>query len=413
MSGSIPIIVDQHAENAAFLWLLRDAAVLGANYTLEDLAELDNRVEANLDGLRVAENLGWTTSRSALELGEPGEIFAAASLAVENADGAQIDEVLKVAAQSRDNIRAFVSALGWFEYTHIEAVIETFLSANSNLYQHLGLSACAINRVDPGEILIRHLGSDSLPLRTRALRAVGELKRADLASTTREHWQAEDEHCRFWALWSSVLLGDTDAAMALKAFVRPGSPFADRAVQVIARVISGELLQNWLASLARDENTRRFALLGAGYSGDPFYMPGLFNQMEEPDFARVAGEAFSMITGADLAYLDLEVEWPQGYESGPTDDPEDENVDLDPDEDLPWPGRAPVEAWWTEHSASYTAGERYLCGARISESQCESVLATGYQRQRHAAALELALMGDAVLPEVRAPGYRQRKKWPS
>ncbi|MEL7047023.1 MAG: hypothetical protein AAGL66_18725, partial [Pseudomonadota bacterium] len=146
---------------------------------------------------------------------------------------------------------------------------------------------------------------------------------------------------------------------------------------------------------------------------DPFYMPGLFNQMEEPDLARVAGEAFSMITGADLAYLDLEVDWPEGYESGPTDDPEDENVDLDPDEDLPWPGRAPVEAWWTERSASYTAGERYLCGARISESQCESVLATGYQRQRHAAALELALMGDAALPEIRAPGYRQKRKWPS
>lgn len=413
VSGSIPIIVDQHAENAAFLWLLRDAAVLGANYTLEDLAELDYRVEANLDGLRVAENLGWTTSKSALELGEPGEVFAAASLAIENADGARIDEVLKVAAQSRDNIRAFVSALGWFEYSRVEALIETFLSANSNLYQHLGLSACAIHRVDPGEMLIRHLGSDSLPLRTRALRAVGELKRADLASSIREHWQAEDEHCRFWALWSSVLLGDTDAATALKAFVRPESLYADRAVQVIARVTEGELLQNWLSSLAREKSTRRFALLGAGYSGDPFYMPGLFNQMEEPGFARVAGEAFSLITGADLAYLDLDVDGPEGHESGPSEDPEDDTVDLDPDEDLPWPGRPHIEAWWAAHSAPYTAGERYLCGARISESQCENVLAIGYQRQRHAAALELALMGEATLPEVRAPGYRQKKQWRS
>ena len=32
--------------------------------------------------------------------------------------------------------------------------------------------------------------------------------------------------------------------------------------------------------------------------------------MTIPDLARVAGEAFSMITGVDIAYEDLEVEWP-------------------------------------------------------------------------------------------------------
>ncbi|MCR1764356.1 hypothetical protein NAG16_14970, partial [Pseudomonas aeruginosa] len=48
---SIAAIVDQHAEEAAFLALLRDYAVRAPHYDLEELAELDQRIEAHLDGL--------------------------------------------------------------------------------------------------------------------------------------------------------------------------------------------------------------------------------------------------------------------------------------------------------------------------------------------------------------------------
>jgi hypothetical protein len=56
-------IVEQHAEEAAFLWLLRDAAVGAPHYDLKDLARLDERVEAHLDGLRIAGVEGWEICR--------------------------------------------------------------------------------------------------------------------------------------------------------------------------------------------------------------------------------------------------------------------------------------------------------------------------------------------------------------
>lgn len=52
-------IVSQHVEEAAFLWLLRSNDTRQPHYALKDLAKLDDRVEAHLDGLRVAEEPGW------------------------------------------------------------------------------------------------------------------------------------------------------------------------------------------------------------------------------------------------------------------------------------------------------------------------------------------------------------------
>jgi hypothetical protein len=71
--------------------------------------------------------------------------------------------------------------------------------------------------------------------------------------------------------------------------------------------------------------------------GDPMSIPWLIQMMKAPELARVAGEALTMITGVDIAYEDLEGKWPEGFEAGPTENAEDEDVEMDPGEDLAWP----------------------------------------------------------------------------
>jgi uncharacterized protein (TIGR02270 family) len=76
-------IVEQHTEDAAFLWLLRSEAVSAPHYDLNDLSDLDNRVESHIDGLRVAGNAGREICQEALSWEKPEEIFAAGVLAFE------------------------------------------------------------------------------------------------------------------------------------------------------------------------------------------------------------------------------------------------------------------------------------------------------------------------------------------
>jgi uncharacterized protein (TIGR02270 family) len=83
-------IIEQHAEEAAFLWLQRDAAIHEPHYSLKDIAHLDDRLEAHIDGLRIAGDTGWEICKAALALNEPGEVFAAAVLAFEGEDGQRI-----------------------------------------------------------------------------------------------------------------------------------------------------------------------------------------------------------------------------------------------------------------------------------------------------------------------------------
>ncbi len=161
----IPVIVEQHAEEAAFLWMLRDAAVRAPHYRLKDLAKLDNRVEAHIDGLRIAGEEGWRLCKEGLQSGEAGEVFAAAVLAFEEQNGERIDKLVTVARQSDKAFRGLVSALGWIPHADLQEVLPQLLSANALIYRRLGISACAIQRKDPGDALISALKDPDSKLR--------------------------------------------------------------------------------------------------------------------------------------------------------------------------------------------------------------------------------------------------------
>jgi hypothetical protein len=63
-----------------------------------------------------------------------------------------------------------------------------------------------------------------------------------------------------------------------------------------------------------------------------------------------------------------------------------------------------------EKELQFKTGTRYLCGQPITESHLQHVLRYGYQRQRYAAALELAIMNpNQPLFNVCAPGFRQKQ----
>jgi uncharacterized protein (TIGR02270 family) len=401
-------IVEQHAEETAFLWILRNEATREPNRDLDSLGELDERIDAHLDGLRVAGRHGWDACREQLAWREAGEIFAAASVALQSRIGRRFDAVLDVAAGSAELAGGVVGALAWSPYRDIEQTLNALIESAEGCLRAIGLAAAAAHRRDPGPFLAAALLDRDASIRIRALRMAAQLGRRDLLSLfPRSDAMAPIEE-RFWSAWATMLLGDRQAADALRNIALSHTMFAEVACDLAARSIMDDETTARQLQPALLPGASRLATVAAGALGDPAHVPWLIELMRDEPLARIAGEAFTTITGVDLMRAKLSVMRPDGFESGPNDDPDDDNVGIDPDEHLPWPRPNAVAHWWSENVSRFVAGQRYLLGRPISLDVLRAVLRHGRQRQRRAAALELTLLqpGEPLF-EIRARADRQ------
>lgn len=142
-------VIDQHSEEAAFLWTQRDQAVASPRYTLKHLAKLDGRVEAHVDGLRVAAEVGWETCLAVLGAG-PGEVFAGAILAFGSGDASRIQLVLEAGSSDPLVARGLISALGWLAKGRATDAAMALVGDVQPEVRRTGIAACAIHRIDPG-----------------------------------------------------------------------------------------------------------------------------------------------------------------------------------------------------------------------------------------------------------------------
>jgi uncharacterized protein (TIGR02270 family) len=389
----IELVVEQHAEESAFLWLIRDAAVRAPHYKPHERKRLDNRVEAHLDGLRVAGDPGWEIAwKQVEERTEPGEIFAVAVLAFESGDAKKIESVLTLAVKKPELARAAASALGWLPEAIAPVRIAPLVGHSFPAVRRIGLAGYAIRRLNPGTAIEKALNDSDLDLRARALKMVGEMGYGVWLPLLKKHLAIGHLPCRFYAAWSAALLaGDSAAIAELQTIALTESGYRQRAAEVVVRRLDVAVAQRWLTMLASLPGSERIAIYGMGALGDPASVPKLLDWMKLPPLARVAGEAFTFITGAHLADLDFDGNLPEGFEAGPNEDALDENVSMDPDDGLPWPDVAKVSRWWSANQGRFSKGTRYLCGKPITLEWLQEVVLKERQRLRTAAAVELLI----------------------
>jgi len=405
-------VVSLHAEDAAFLWFLRNSAAKAPNYKLKDLADLDERVEANIDGLRVADKTGWEFSKQLLDQDEPGSVFSTAVLALEGTDESKINLVYEKVESVPEFSNEIVAAFGWIDAKFLQGKVMGLLVSSSPFWRRLGVSVCVVHGVNPGKYIETALDDDELLLRARALRAVGELGLKEFSAKLKESLQSNDERCCFWAAWSSLLIGEfRNALPVLKKIAESDSFFNNKALLIALRAMDTKSSYTWLIEFTKKTDRLRTVVEGTAAVGDPVFIPWLIKQMEVPELAQVAGESFASITGVDIEYEDLDGEQPEDFDAGPNDNPSDENINMDQDEDLPYPDSNLIQQWWDSHKQQFINGKRYLLGQEISQQSLVSVLLQGNQRQRAAAAIEFVIMKPGTsLFETRVPAKRQQRQ---
>jgi uncharacterized protein (TIGR02270 family) len=331
-------------------------------------------------------------------------------MALESADQGRLSNVLEVVRNVPETIDAMVSAIGWLPLDQAMLPIRDLMNDDYCFHQEVGIAAAAIHRWHPGAGLARLMASAHAAVRARALKAAGEFGDKQVLQDLLISLRDPDEHCVFAAAWSGTLLGLPACADVLLSIAESPTRNSHAAADLVLRQMDLAAAIALHGKFVADPARIRLAIRSAGTIGDPSVIPWLISLMDQLPLARLAGEAFTTITGVDLAYRDLERRPPEDYDAGPTEDPADDNVDMDPDDNLPWPEPSLVQQWWDGNRSRFQNGTRYLLGHPITDDWMKIVLRDGRQRQRAAAALEIAIRNPGQpLFNVKAPGFRQQQ----
>ena len=415
-------LVDVYLEGVRFLWISREIASRAPNIRLRNFIRLDERVEAHIDALRVAGQHAWTLVQEGLERAEAGTFFATGVLVIEGSGIANFEGTIEQAHEAAQRIadqpyepaydpwRGLVSALAWVDQPHAARAIDRLFQSLQPRMHWLGVAACGARRRMRGAGLEAVLADANPLVRARGYRTAGQLGRTDLIAPIVLGFRDDDPECRMWSAWAAARMGAAEPLDVLAEIAWQCGPRAEQALDILLRRLEVQRANAWLRELAGLPERKRSVIRATGVIGDPIYIPWLIDHMGELPMARPAGEAFSMITGVDLAYRDLDVRPPADFQSGPNDDPEDENVALDEDDRLPWPDPTKVGDWWTKNKGRFNVGTAYFLGKPKASADWLEALSDAFQRQRRAAALELAIrQPNKAMFEVRARGRLQRQ----
>ena len=401
--------LQEFLDEAQFLWLQRCHAVDAPHYSVVQFADLDEQLCAQLDGLLGQPAPAWELCVQALAAGGAETFFVASVLALEQP--AHWAALLERAAREPEVFPGVASALGWVGASRLGGVVKDLVSSRSGWAQALGIAACGMHRQDPGPALEAWLQLPSGTARARALRTAGELGRTDLLPQLRAALGDALPEARYWAAWSCALLGDRDAACrTLRDFALKPGRRQRAALQSFVFASDWRQGHELLAELEGLPDALRLRIMGAGYTGNLYYVPWLLELMEDAPTARIAAQAFVLLTGVDYNAEQLETMPPEGHEDGPSDDPDDEDVGLPEDVALPWLDVDRVKAWWSEHRADFDADRRHLLGAHPDDRHCRHVLRTGFQRHRTIASwwCSACAPGTLLFPTA-APAWRQQQ----
>ncbi|MEY4562122.1 MAG: hypothetical protein RLZZ618_1399 [Pseudomonadota bacterium] len=388
-------VVDTHVTEAAFLWMQRERASTAPRMRLYHLERLDRRLDGHLQGLHVAATEGWAATLARLDSCDTGMVFVVAYLAFAGQDADAMRRALQLGLSQPEFKAPLVAALGWLSPRQAEAPLSRLAQSPVAAHRLIALSAQLLRRRVSDATIEAAAAQDDAALRAVALRAIGDFKRYELQRVLQQSEHDPDVHCRFWAAHSLALLGQADAVASAWIAAQGERRLSTPAIQLAMRWGEHAWAHETVRALAGDPRSRREALQAAGALGDPHAVPWLIKHFDQPRLARVAGESFCMITGAQLDDLGLERDAPLADEPpSPDDDPLLLEAEQDEDTDLRWPDQAASAAWWAVEGHRFPKGVRHLAGRPVSAAAVQAVLREGSQRHRQAAALEWARLQD-------------------
>jgi len=373
----IPDILEEHFEELEFLWGQRQEALQSPEYTLLELLELEERIEAHMQGLLVGGENTIPLIEEGLSQDDPQLAFAAAyallRLGIESAAQKVMEAFLQAEGTQLDGVGQALC------HGPIDMVMGRLQEALSSAAAPVAASAAEAlafhKKLDPRTPRLAEFPQDENAQVRRAVWRLIMLVSThgplppDISSQLSESaMHDEDPTVRHEAMRAAAWTRQPWLLEHCRKLSNEPSPDNWDAILLLAIIGKPSDLDRILAVGKKAElGPQRFKALAA--FGHPGVVETMLEGMESQDplTAAAAGAAFTKITGADIE-SDKAVQVPPEDGSEP-DEFEQEFLD-----EVTLPNPASARNHWQEVKGKFSSGTRWCCGFNLTQPADKEVL---------------------------------------
>jgi uncharacterized protein (TIGR02270 family) len=355
-------ILEEHFDELDFLWEQRERMLFAPDRYLNDLAQLEERAEAHLDGLRIGCEHSVQIARPHLAGKEVGAATAAAFVFLAMDTPALAIDLMNALPDASDEARDGVRIA--LRHSDVRPVQDRLyeLSVGSDIHlRALAADVLAFHRLRPPPEVERLLSDDDSAVARLGYRAAGrfgKLAERDLQRSL----ASDDPTLRRIGLEEAARTGIPELLRACRA-AASGPRCIAEAVAFLGVIGEPDDIGTLKAALMRAESANA-ALAGMGSLGSPAAVPLILDAMEVPELASAAADAFTHVTGVH------DITLTRAPAVSPTEDAEDE-ID-----DLPSPDPQRARAVWDGLKARFASSPRWEAGRDVSSMDLGTALAT-------------------------------------
>lgn len=405
----LPDLIDESLDEATFLWQRWEAELSSPHRNLDQIWEwTEDRLAGALDGVRVAPDAMLESLLAGAMASDDAFRQTAAASALATAPARNARHLLADAVRDATGPQLAACMRG-IEVANLDgsfAPVSKILAGSGPEHSAALCRLKAFRRASLGPELAAAFESRVVSLQVEVMRAVRYLPPEYVGSWVATGLKHDHAAVRAAAIESGICRRIPNAWAAALEYVRQPRAETSRLLPLVA-MLGGPAEHKLILDSVTDASLQRAALWSLGHIGTREAVDLCLLAMKNPKLARMGGEAYCTITGANLEDDKLTAPEP---EDPPT--PAFEKDDLDanlvprPEELWPLPDSQLVRKHWEEAAPRFQPGRRYLRGLPHDGKAMLSAIVQGPMLRRPDHIFEMHVRSDGrfdVEPRASAP----------
>jgi uncharacterized protein (TIGR02270 family) len=383
-------LIDESLDEASFLWRRWESELTSLTRNLDEIwSWTEDRLHGALDGVRIGGANIIDMAAEALGSSDLDRITATTAVLASSAERDATDAVVTaLGIADGEKLRAIVRALELLGSDQVLRAAASALAAGEPAHAGALCRLKAFRRVAPGDEMLKAVKSNIPEPQIDAVRAAPYLPARQAEEWITAATRSGDAGVRSAAVESGLSIGTDSAWNIAKSFARQLDAHSGPYLKLVAMFGSAEEHEIVYAALPIPALQVQ-AIWALGHIGTVRAVESCIAGMQYEPLARACGEAYSWITGADLARDGLAAQ--EVLPDVPAFEDDDLEANLVPPPEALWPLPEPeaVRRHWAARRTDFADDVRHVRGVPTSRETLTTAIETGPMLRRPDLVLEL------------------------